>query len=551
MGIPTYFSHIVKNHSKIIKKLIELNKSVDNLYLDSNSIIYDVLGKLSKENKVYKNIDSFEEVLIKEVCMKIDTYINITRPSNRVIIAFDGVAPVAKLKQQRDRRYKSVVEKEIFKNIKNDTNKENNTQQKSPEQNNTFNVSKWNKTAITPGTNFMKKLNETTKKYFNNYVFDKDVFVEVIVSGTDEEGEGEHKIFEFIRDNVFEHKSQITLIYGLDADLIMLCLNHLPITRNLYLYRETPEFIKSLNSDLNPNEHYVLDIPMLSREIKIGWNNQYKVGGLNNNNKLYDYIFICFFLGNDFLPHFPAINIRTKGINILLDAYNAVMDENDYLFKNGVIVWKNVNKFVKYLSDSEYDNLIDEYKIRNKWEKYSYPCETEEEKYKKYLNLPLKNRSVEKYIDPYRPYWKNRYYSSLFQNEYNNDFIKKVCMNYLEGLEWVMQYYTFGCIDWRWKYKYNYPPLMSDLIKYIPQWECSFLEKKEKNPVTSTVQLGYVLPRNSLYLIPKNKYIVLLKHVPEYYEDDGYLQWSFCKYIWESHALLPEIDINQLEYLLN
>lgn len=92
---------------------------------------------------------------------------------------------------------------------------------------------------------------------------------------------------------------------------------------------------------------------------------------------------------------------------------------------------------------------------------------------------------------------------------------------------------------------------MSDLIKYIPQWECSFLEKKEKNPVTSTVQLGYVLPRNSLYLIPKNKYIVLLKHVPEYYEDDGYLQWSFCKYIWESHALLPEIDINQLEYLLN
>ena len=46
-------------------------------------------------------------------------------------------------------------------------------------------------------------------------------------------------------------------------------------------------FIKSLNSDLNPNEHYVLDIPMLSKEIKIGWNNRYEVGGLNNNSNDY------------------------------------------------------------------------------------------------------------------------------------------------------------------------------------------------------------------------------------------------------------------------
>ena len=93
---------------------MELNKNVDNLYLDSNSIIYDALAKLAKMDNAYDDINKFEDILIMNVCDKIKEYIEITQPSNRVIIAFDGVAPVAKLKQQRDRRYKSIMEKESF-----------------------------------------------------------------------------------------------------------------------------------------------------------------------------------------------------------------------------------------------------------------------------------------------------------------------------------------------------------------------------------------------------------------------------------------------------
>ena len=69
------------------------------------------------------------------------------------------------------------------------------------------------------------------------------------------------------RDNEAQHKKQVSVIYGLDADLIMLCLNHLRISKQLYLYRETPEFIKTIDKSLKPNENYFLNIQELSNEI--------------------------------------------------------------------------------------------------------------------------------------------------------------------------------------------------------------------------------------------------------------------------------------------
>ena len=43
MGIPSYFSYILKKHADLIKKI---NFTVNNLYIDSNSIIYDALRTL-------------------------------------------------------------------------------------------------------------------------------------------------------------------------------------------------------------------------------------------------------------------------------------------------------------------------------------------------------------------------------------------------------------------------------------------------------------------------------------------------------------------------
>ena len=106
MGIPSYFSYIIKSHPDIIKKLVRLG-DIDNFYLDSNSIIYDCLRNLSED---YDGDDKvFESKLVIAVEKKIREYIKIIKPSCKVLVAFDGVAPVAKLEQQRTRRYKSYL----------------------------------------------------------------------------------------------------------------------------------------------------------------------------------------------------------------------------------------------------------------------------------------------------------------------------------------------------------------------------------------------------------------------------------------------------------
>ena len=97
MGIPSYFAHIIKNHINIIQKLNSLN-NIHNLYLDSNSIIYDCVYALKND---YINDAKFEELLYKNICIVLENILLNINPSN-VIIALDGVAPVAKLKQQRE-----------------------------------------------------------------------------------------------------------------------------------------------------------------------------------------------------------------------------------------------------------------------------------------------------------------------------------------------------------------------------------------------------------------------------------------------------------------
>lgn len=527
MGIPSYFSYIVKMYPSIIRKYIKQDTNIHNLYLDCNSVIYDVYNNLES------NVTNINQTIITHVIRKIEYYICEVEPSETVIIAFDGVAPVAKLEQQRSRRYKSWYQNELTKNIFKKT---------KPDA--------WNTAAITPGTTFMRDLNESVRLHFNSSTFNKYNVNNIIFSGSDVAGEGEHKLFEYIRLNTEKHSTERTVIYGLDADLIMLSINHLSVCPNIYLFRETPHFIQSIDSKLEPNETYLLDIPELTKAITKYMANDTVLDFTQHLNKAFDYIFLGFFLGNDFLPHFPAINIRSGGIDKLLNAYKSVIGERSTsLTQNNTSVnWSNVRKLIEMLQMSEETYIINEHKLRNSKERRQMPSTTPEEIFKKFELSPMYNREIERYINPSKPHWQTRYYRSLFgiTNDTNGERVRDICINYLEGLEWTMKYYTTGCPDWRWRYKYNYPPLLSDLLHYIPLFDTNFIEAKIENPVEDLVQLCYVLPRSSLNLLPHDFRIKLLNDHDLWYKGDCEFVWAYCRYFWESHVEMNDINISEL-----
>jgi len=529
MGIPSYFSYIIKNYPNIIRNIdyFSNNKSFEHLYMDCNSIVYDAVHSIDTTNNL--DVQTFENEIIEKVILNIKEYIELIKPNSTIFIAFDGVAPFAKMEQQRTRRYRN---KFMSTMDFGDSNKNN-----------------WNTSAITPGTKFMDNLSYRINYEFKNAEKKYNV-KNIYVSCSDDAGEGEHKLFSHTRKCV--SKNENIAIYGLDSDLIMLSLFHLKYCKNIYVFREAPEFLKSsipIDVRGNNDEPHFLDIENLSKSISNEMNCKY-----SDVQRTYDYVFLCFFLGNDFLPHFPAMNIRTHGINCLIDFYRLYIGnfQDRFLISKttGRIQWKNVSVLIHEIAKKEHELLINEYFVRNKFDKRTYTMETPKEREEAFQNLPIIFREEEKYICPDEPMWENRYYKRLLHCKRNGENIKRICNNYLEGLEWVFKYYSEGCPHWRWKYNYHYPPLFADLCKYIPHFEMDFISNKSNitnSPFSKLAQLSYVMPKSNLEFLPQNICNFLINNYPELYPENYDFKWAFCRYFWEAHPILPEIPVELLE----
>lgn len=524
MGIPYYFSCIIKKYPSIIRKT--LNAKLHSLFMDCNSIVYDAYHTIVKEGNTPENI---ETELINRVITKIEYYARTICPTNILFISFDGVAPLAKMDQQRERRCKSLLN-------------EKNGYEKSKKGG-------WNTCSITPGTLFMQHLVSSVNNHFykRESVFGVN---KIILALSDVPGEGEHKIFEYLRNNIQPNDN--ICVYGLDSDLIMLSIFHLNLCSNIYICKETPDFMQGKGKQQfetrKEDELMYMDVDSLLRHILK------EMSCNDDRHRAYDYVFFCFMLGNDFMPHIPSLNIRTNGVDILLSVYKNHIGKYPNRFiiskENGKIQWKWVHLMVSQLAKIERDNLMNDYEYRDGLQRMKLPFTTPQEKEDYIRNVPIFYRAEEKYIYPFLDGWEDRYYRTLFgierKNGHNiNDKVKEISIKYLEGLEWTFKYYTEGCSDWKWKYGHSYPPLFTDLKMYIPHFETEFIQRNKDNqiPVHPNVQLAYVLPKEYHGLIPDENIRKYLENYGDLYDITHMkYKWSYCRYFWETHLDLPEIN---------
>jgi hypothetical protein len=66
-------------------------------------------------------------------------------------------------------------------------------------------------------------------------------------------------------------------------------------------------------------------------------------------------------------------------------------------------------------------------------------------------------------------------------------------------------------------------------------------------PFTKLVQLCYVMPKSNLELLPQNICKFLINNYPELYPEQYDFKWAFCRYFWEAHPILPDIQLEILE----
>lgn len=537
MGVPAFFRKLIKKY-KIIRNSPE--KPIKALYIDANCLFHPQCFKVLDMNKNVTDQKFLFKKMADRIIAYIDYLIRLTNPSELVYIAVDGVAPLAKINQQRMRRfgYANNYRNEIYKKYGMPVNEN------------------WSNIVITPGTIFMYNLHRRLKNHYERHVAnntDPKCTYKIIYDSYLTPGEGEHKILQHLKKFVSKTERNAIVIYGLDADLIFLSMaSQIP---NIYLLRESDQFTRSDDTidpkDLSSIEEDLCfaDIDFAKQSINDEFNEYYMhyiaatkdgnpdtymfgeekfEGPLERNidrfNFTNDYIFMCYFLGNDFLPHLPSIDINMEGMEILFNVY---MDVFQDLGKNLISLSESGQvsidtKFIQCvlvrLSTKEHEffkRILPESLLRHAKRRCN-----EFEPHKKELwrieNLKdVKIEDVTRLGDGNPDEWKYRYYSHYFKcSEHMQETVDKCCENYFEGLLWVTRYYFESCPTWRWQYKFTHAPFLSDLSVYLSNneiilncedylWSKS-LDAKDTNPVDMFTQLVSVVPSTYSNILPKS-----------------------------------------------
>lgn len=578
MGVPGFFIWLLKKVSEkdiILENLDNIN--VDIFYIDANCAFHPQCFKVL-ETCYEKDTDILENLMIDRILKYLQYLINFVKPKKEIYIAVDGIAPMAKLNQQRKRRYKSLFENKLKNQIKN----------KYKAADIGCSKNDWSNTAITPGTNFMEKLHEKILEYIKTNP--NELKIKFTYSSYHTPGEGEHKILQDIKKN---NKENTCVIYGLDADLIFLSMAS--EKKNIYLLRESLILNKIINQNKttqiseekdNTSSEDIKNKNQVDEElyyvcidtVKIKLNELFRIiirdkYNVNFNDKEFinDFIFICYLVGNDFLPNIPSIEIKNYGMENLITNYCDIFHKlrNNILYKEENTIKINY-EFLKgyfYLLARQEGSYFEK-KLQN-YEEYKLKKSkliniTDAEKKEMWdvenmnfdhIDIMKKDYGI-KYLD-----LENIKYEYYAQNFYSRIKQKKmretICKEYIIGINWITKYYFEKCRNWNWQYIFNYSPLISDLYHFIETKnnmeleELSVREKKNKYEIKPLEQLLSVIPPNlGEQLLPLNYYKLMLddkKGIKDMFPQKIKLDGSYKDNLWKCIPLVPNIDIEKIK----
>jgi 5'-3' exonuclease len=538
MGVPQLFGWLFRKYKNIVS--VSIDKKMDILYFDFNGLIYHCYADLMREKyDVLKDapLRRRQEVLIEEILKYTKSIISTTVKPKMAYLSIDGVVPMAKMHQQRLRRYKSPYLKEWENDIK--------------KRYGIYKEELLDTNQITPGTDFMRLLNESLQgaidtKYFGD--------VQMFLSDSEKIGEGEHKIVADIRGKGLRDKN--ICIYGLDADLILLSLT-IP-NNNVFLLRENVHIDASFANPL-----LYVSIPILAESVYHEIMKEMSVKSLEKQRIIRDYVFLSFLLGNDFLHCLPSLSIINNGIDFVIKLYtNSYAKCKNYLLSTASDSVRINNGFLKSmfenLSKSEDSNL----KFLAQRKKVPNPPNFDdhysEEKWK-WDRIPYNPRFEKCFsvIDYKNANWKKQYYSIFFDFDctkpQNQVCLDAICKNYFDGILFTAKYYFDGAISWYWYNPYPVAPFVSDLFDYLQRMETkdiNMLPIPTGTPFSSTEQLMMVLPKKSGSLLPKKLADEMDGRLAVFYPDE--FEWIAEEkmMLYSIEPKLPLLDIDRIRTVI-
>ncbi|GMH92275.1 hypothetical protein TL16_g12296 [Triparma laevis f. inornata] len=435
--------------------------------------------------------------------------VDIVKPQQTIYMAIDGVAPRAKMNQQRSRRFRSAKDME--------DEKQQRLEKGEVLQEREGGGGVFDSNCITPGTQFMRKVSDCIKYFIRKKIKEDPLWqnLQIYFSGHEVPGEGEHKIMQHIRDQKAKPNylpNQRHCMYGQDADLIMLGLvSHEP---HFTILREVVNFGGGFNKNKNASKTV----------IKYTHEGAFQLLHLS---VLREYLDIEF--GGQ------------KGTETSLP-YNLEAVIDDFVFMTFLVAFlKKKRKWDK--RDGKKEGPSDD-ELR----------EIESEKNKQFNDM-LQTKGItggssvpDGSLEPTKDFKGRYYFEKLDMTPACTSKHQHLRQVYMEGLVWCLAYYYRGCISWSWFYPYHYGPMISDLVELDEVFKGMKFDPGA--PFLPFQQLMGCLPPLSSELVPR-PYQKLMQStgspIHDFYPVDFQVDMNGKRNPWEGVNLLPFINAERLK----